>query len=70
MVRTMFARLLLISSFIIQTNPTTPVLAQATLAIYKVRLTGGGNAFLTGAANQWGRPRFHQQTKYLYTNQH
>ena len=55
MVRNMFTRLLLISSFIIQANLATTVLAQTTPAIYKVRLTGGGNAFFTGAANQWGR---------------
>lgn len=35
---------------------SAPILAQtAAPAIYKVRLTGGGNAFFTGAANQWGR---------------
>jgi hypothetical protein len=55
MVRNMFARLLPISCFIIQANLATTVLAQTTPAIYKVRLTGGGNAFFTGAANQWGR---------------
>ena len=46
----------LLATSVLGVSLSAPIYAQtAAPAIYKVRLTGGGNAFFTGAANQWGR---------------